>query len=162
MVASYNRISNNTFDKFKVQEDWICTWKLSQQILGHRYEEIKYGLSYLRYLLELDVDDSLAPHRAASDVTTCGMLLEELVRLAVEYDFINPTKDIGPQLQDLCWKPLNIDRWPLGKHKGEKVEDVPTGYLIWCIENIDLLNEDHAKFDKDLAFTVEKALESRL
>jgi len=162
MVASYKRISSNAFDKFKVQEDWICTWKLAQQILGHHYDEIKYSQSYLRYLLDLDVDDSLPPHRAASDVTTCGKLLEKLIEFAIEFEFVNPTKDIGPQLQALCWKPLIIRKWPLGKHKGKLVADVPSDYLFWCIDNIDLLNEEHAKFDKDLAHTVEKTLESRL
>ena len=162
MVASYDRDSNTDFDKFRVQEDWICTWKLSQQLLGHRYDEIKYGLSYLRYLLELDVDDDLPAHRAAADVTTCGKLLEKLVDLAVEYDFLDPTDNIGEQLQRLCWKPLDITMWPLGKHKGKKIKDVPTDYLLWCIEKIDLLNESHAKYDKDLAQTVEKVLESRL
>lgn len=162
MVACYERDSSNAFDKFKVQEDWICTWKLAQQLLGHRYDEIKYGLSYLRYLLDLEVDDSLAPHRAASDVTTCGMLLVRLIELGVEFEFIDPKEDIGPQLQALCWKPLNISIWPLGKHKGKKVKDVPSDYLFWCIDNIDLLNETHAKYDKDLAYTVEKTLEARL
>ena len=162
MVASYERINRSDFDKFKVQEDWICTWKMAQQLLGHHYDEIKYNLSYLRYLLDLDVDDSLAPHRAASDVITCGRLLEALVDLAIEYNFIDSNKDIGPQLQHLCWKPLMVSKWPLGKHKGRLIKEVPTDYLLWCVENIDLLNESHAKFDKDLAYTVERVLETRL
>ena len=162
MVASYERMGSNEFDKFKVQEDWICTWKLAQQILGHRYDEIKYNLSYLRFLLDLDIDDSLAPHRAAADVITCGRLLERLAELAVEYEFIDGTEDIGSQLTKLCWQPLSVSKWPLGKHKGKLIKDVPTEYLLWCVDNIDLLNESHAKFDKDLTLTVIKVLEGRL
>ena len=141
MVASYERINSNDFDKFKIQEDWICTWKMAQQLLGHRYDEIKYSLSYLRYLLDLDVDDSLPPHRAASDVITCGRLLEALLDIAIKYEFVDASKDIGPQLQKLCWQPLMISKWPLGKHKGRLI---------------------NAKFDEDLAYTVAKVLEVRL
>ena len=28
-------------------------------------------------------------------------------------------------------------RMPWGKHKGEKVEDLPTDYLEWCLSNIE-------------------------
>ena len=50
------------------QSRWICTWRLSRQVLGHQFGDIEYGLNYLRYLLDLDVPDSHAVHRAADDV----------------------------------------------------------------------------------------------
>lgn len=163
LAAGYEKASSTDFDKFNRKEDWVCTWKLAQQILGHRYDEIKYNLSYLRYLLDLDVDDNIPAHRAAADVTTCGRLLEKLIELAIEYEFINDNKDIAPQLKTLCWsKPIKVFKWPLGKHKGKKLEEVPTDYLLWCIDNIDLLNDKHTKYDSDLATTVEKVLEARL
>ena len=34
---------------------------------------------------------------------------------------------------------MNLDpmRMPFGKHRGEPVEDLPTDYLEWCLENLD-------------------------
>jgi uncharacterized protein (DUF3820 family) len=26
---------------------------------------------------------------------------------------------------------------PFGKHKGERIEDLPTDYLEWCVKNMD-------------------------
>lgn len=26
---------------------------------------------------------------------------------------------------------------PFGKHKGQKLEDVPASYLLWCSENVE-------------------------
>ena len=141
LLAAHTRVGSDAFNKFEKQEVWICTWKLAQQILGHRYDQIKYSLSYLRYFLDLEIDDSLAPHRAPSDVTTCGVLLQKLIDIAVEFELLDSSADIGPQLQKLCWKPLDINIWPLGKHKGKKINDVPTDYFLWCIDNIDLLNQ---------------------
>jgi len=162
MVSSYERCENTDFNDFLIQEDWICTWKLAQQLLGHRYDEIKYGLGFLRYFLDLNVDDSIAAHRATADVTTCGRLLEFLVDSAITQGLIDDTLDIGPQLQKLCWKPIPVTNWPLGKHKGKKITELPTEYLIWCIDNIDLLDDRHAKHDKDLSLAVENAMKARV
>jgi exodeoxyribonuclease X len=29
---------------------------------------------------------------------------------------------------------------PFGKHKGEKIEDLPTDYIEWCLENVERLS----------------------
>lgn len=141
---------------------WICTWRLSKAIYGVDYTQMKHGLSYLRYYLNLEIDDSVDAHRAAADVLVCGKLLERLIEDGIDNDFIDPSKRIGPQLNDLCWLPVKIKTWPFGKHKGSKLEDIPNDYYSWAIENMDVLNENNARFDKDLAWSVEKILEQRL
>lgn len=31
---------------------------------------------------------------------------------------------------------------PFGKHEGEDIEDLPTGYIVWCLENLDDLDPE--------------------
>lgn len=162
LVAAYDRCNNADFNEFKVHEDWICTWKLSQQLFPQTDGSMKYSLAFMRYYLDLDIDDAMMAHRADADVYMCGKLLERLIEVAAEQGVLDLKQDIGPQLQQLCWKPLDITLWPLGKHKGKKIVDVPTDYLLWCVDKIDLLDSTHTKYDKDLTRTVEKVLESRL
>jgi len=161
MLVSYERANDTVFNKFEIQEDWICTWKLAQQLYP-KDGVMKYSLAYLRYYLELDISDDMLAHRAGADVTMCGILLQRLIEEAIKQDKIDDTQDIGTQLQKLCWQRMNIDLWPLGKHKGTKISEVPTKYLMWCTDKIDLLDETHTKFDKDLFTSVVKVLESRL
>jgi uncharacterized protein (DUF3820 family) len=40
---------------------------------------------------------------------------------------------------------------PFGKHKGEKLEDVPTDYLEWALENCDLRPTLQAEMEAQLA-----------
>ena len=45
-----------------------------------------------------------------------------------------------------------IERWPVGKHKGKKMSDLPLSYLQWAYL---------ADFDKYLKTLIEKELERR-
>ena len=164
LETSYGRAF--AFDRFKPfdeQRRWICTWRLAKAVLGINYKLIKYGLSYLRYHLDLDVPDELVAHRADSDVITCGKLLEKLLELAVEKELLSLDKDIKEQVIALCWEPIKIESWYIGKkYNGVKLEDIPTNYYMWAIEHIDELNEKNARYNSDLATSVTKILESRL
>ena len=31
---------------------------------------------------------------------------------------------------------------PFGKHAGEEIEDLPTGYIVWCLKMLDDLDEE--------------------
>lgn len=152
--------SRRTFSQYHDPNNWLCTLRLAKVLSPPGAE--KFNLGYLRYFLELDVDDALPAHRAAADVTTCGRLLEELLEIAVVRGAINVEEAIFPQLIALCNKPINITKWPFGKHRGKDLNDIPTDYYMWAIENMDFLNQSHAKYDSDLADSVTKALEARL
>ena len=78
---------NLDFDK-----KWICTIKLVDRIYGSEVE--MKNLSYLRYRLDLDVDDSVIAHRADADVLVTAKLLEHLTAAAIEKELIDPTKNI--------------------------------------------------------------------
>lgn len=36
-------------------------------------------------------------------------------------------------------------RMPFGKHKGELLEDLPTDYIRWCLENLERLDEPYRR-----------------
>ena len=31
---------------------------------------------------------------------------------------------------------------PFGKHEGEEIEDLPTGYIVWCLKTLDYLDDE--------------------
>lgn len=153
------------FDRFKPfdeQRNWICTWRLAKAVLGIDYKLMKYGLSYLRYYLELDVPDELTAHRADSDVITCGKLFEKLLELAVEKELLDLNEDLMEQVISLCWDPIKIEAWYIGKkYNGFKLDEIPTDYYMWALANIDELNETDERYNMDLAKSIEKVLEAR-
>ena len=164
IVRAYEKSfeSNDQVSFIKNKNNWICTWRLAKAVLGIDYERQQYGLSYLRYSLNLDVPDDLPAHRAAADVLTCCKLLEKLIDLAYENHFIRDNDDIGEKLVSLCWNPVQVNTWPLGKHKGKKLDDIPTDYYVWALDNLDLFNESSANYNMDLADSVANVLENRL
>jgi DNA polymerase III epsilon subunit-like protein len=141
---------------------WICTWRLSRHILAHDFSDIEYGLNYLRYLLDLPVPDDLKLHRAADDTHLCAILLEHLVDAAIRLGLVDPAGDVGEQLNRLCRSPIIQTTWPLGKHRGKLLAEIPDDYWAWAIDNIDVFREGSSGYDLDLAESVRQMLESRL
>ena len=144
------------------QSRWICTWRLSRQVLGHQFGDIEYGLNYLRYLLDLDVPDGHAVHRAADDAVTCALLLHALVDFAIEQGQVTEDGDIGQQLHDLCWQYITVAKWPFGKYRGVALSEIPDDYYAWALKNLPALNEADPGYDRDLSESVRQLLESRL
>ncbi len=163
LEESYARCDERKrFQPFDQEQKWICTWRLAKAVLGIDYGKVQYGLSYLRYFLDLDVDDGLAAHRAAIDVFVCGRLLEHLLSLAIEKNLVDPTEDILPQIISLCWDPIPITKWTIGKkYLGKELKDIPTDYYLWAITNIDELDEANSRYNRDLSKSVENILTAR-
>ena len=149
-------------DLCKNDSKWLCTWRLSRHILAHDFEDMEYGLNYLRYKLELPVADSLRLHRASDDTYLCAILLEHLVAAAINNGMIEADSDIGLQLNELCWGPIIQSTWPFGKYKGKSLDNIPNDYYAWAFNNIDSLKEDSGDYDMDLAESVRRVLEARL
>lgn len=164
VIATAWRNMNYTSD-IAICEDqnrWICTWRLSRQILGHTFGDIEYGLNYLRFLLDLDVPTGHGVHRAGDDTLTCALLFQTLVYFALELELVADDEDIGDQIHALCWKPIDIKTWPFGKHRGTPLEDIPNDYYVWALKNVNSLQEGTLDFDPDLADSVTRLLEKRL
>lgn len=115
----------------------ICTYKLTR-FLDKEGSIPQYNLQYLRYFLKLDID--AVPHSALGDI----LVLEGLFhRIRAQFDSKNEA-DAAAQMLRISREPVLVARMPFGKHKGQKMDQVPPGYLEW------LLTTD---LDEDLAYT---------
>lgn len=144
---------------------WLCTWRLSRHLLHTEFTDIEYGLNYLRYKLDLPVDDNMQLHRAKDDTYLCATLFDWLVEYSKQTGYIEPDADeelVYKVLNLLCWSPMPITRWPFGKYRGTLLTDIPNDYYVWAMLNIPALKEDSAEYDWDLAENVRQVLEVRL
>jgi len=143
------------------RSNWICTYRLAKQLLRFDFKDMQYNLSYLRYKLDLPVNDDLPSHRADADTLICAVLFEFLVDYALAMQMITDGPDIGDQVHHLCWRPLTITTWLFGKNKNKPLSEIPDDYYAWALQNMDALNEDKPGFDPDLAASVAAELERR-
>lgn len=112
-----------------------------------------YSLQALRYRFGLGpVEDGwtvseatllhsvrIGPHAAAFDAFVCRLLLGECIK-----DLCN--KGIRAQsfleLAAGSLKPYQVHIMPFGKHRGERLENVPRSYIRWALNNTDALDDD--------------------
>ena len=171
--AAYDRQALKTaFEKIASKSDvelcdnlnkWISTWRLSKQILVNEFNDVQFGLSYLRYMLDLDVSDNIGVHRAAADTLVTGKLLEKLIEIGLANGKLDATQELGPQLVTLSWKFIPILKWPIGgKNKGTLLTDLPNDYYVWALKTLDQLREGSPTYDEDLAESVRLVLTERL
>ena len=84
-------------------------------------------------------------HRVLGDVTTAYHLCKHIC----ERTGLNLR-----QLSEASAEPMLVHSLPFGKHKGDKLSDVPTGYLNWMLNTMDGL-------DADLKFSAKQILNKR-
>jgi exodeoxyribonuclease X len=102
----------------------LCTLKLARNLWP---EAESHKLQTLRYMLNLDGGTA---HRAMGDVRVCLSLLRKVAQ----------EKGIGiAGLIELARKPISLDnKMPFGKHRGEKLKDVPVSYVKWLLSTPDV------------------------
>jgi DNA polymerase III epsilon subunit-like protein len=145
------------------QSRWLCTWRLSKQILINDFDDIQYGLSYLRYRLDLDVPDDTGVHRADVDTLVCAALLDKLTEIGLSNGMLSANDPLGPQLNELSWRFIPIKKWPIGgKHKGVLLEDLDNDYYVWALKTLSQLKEGDPAFDEDLTESIKLVLTKRL
>ena len=115
----------------------ICTYKLSRY-LDKEGGIPQYNLQYLRYYLKLDIE--AVPHSALGDI----LVLEGLFRRIRAKFEPQSEADAAAQMLKISREPVMVARMPFGKHKAQKMSQVPKDYLEW------LLTKD---LDEDLAYT---------
>lgn len=97
----------------------ICTLKLVRQLYP---EAENHKLQTLRYMFGLKAGDA---HRAMGDVITCLSLLQHIAK-----------ETHSDALDMIGWmsQPISMDlKMPFGKHQGDRLRDLPKGYVNWCI-----------------------------
>ena len=91
-----------------------------------------YRLQYLRYYLDMQVDDASA-HDALGDVRVLVALFER------QYTKMRETRsheEVLAKMVDISSKPVMVKRFAFGKYNGEMVADVARtdrGYLEWLL-----------------------------
>lgn len=149
-------LENHSIDTSK--HNWICTWRMAKKLFNAMPEIESTSLPYLRFALGLDVPLNMYCHRAGNDSFMTAKLLELMVDLMEAEGLLDLNMPYGPQIMEWATAPIIFDRMPFGKHKGELMTDIPKSYWMWCVKNMDSLNEDADNFDPDLAASIHKAL----
>lgn len=163
LTSAFNRMHGGTDAKIcKDDRRWICTWRLSRRILVHDFADVQFGLSYLRYRLDLEIEDTVGVHRADQDTIVCAALLDKLIEIAAANKMLDMRSNIGEQLVRMSWDHIPVHNWPIGKYKGQPLSLIPNDYYMWALKNVSQLQEGQSGFDSDLAESVRQLLEQRL
>ncbi len=117
-----------------IPKNHICTLRVARSLdtesaLG------KYNLQYLRYKLDLEVDEAAAAHSADGDVIVLEKLFERLYKKLCE----TKTPDEAlKEMMNMSTMPSMIKSFNFGKHSGKTVAEVAktdSGYLDWLLKS---------------------------
>lgn len=116
--------------------------------LDQENEIPEYGLQYLRYFLNFNIEAKA--HDAEGDV----LVLEKLFYYLYDWMKKSTSEDrILDEMIEISSKPLLLRMFNYGKHKGKKIEEVLSydrNYLEWMLER--KLNDEY--FDEDWIYTL--------
>jgi exodeoxyribonuclease X len=140
--AEFDRGMLPMFDRHR----WLCTMRLSKHAWPDAPNFKNATLRYWRKL-KIDAPDGLQMHRALYDAIVTAALFADL-RMECERLFGAVS---GSQLLELARRPALVRAMPFGKHFGEPIDHIPSGYLNWLLEKCD-------NVDEDLRYTVKQAL----
>lgn len=136
----------------------VCTMRMAQKLFNEDETIEAVNLSYLRYALDLDIPDTVSVHRASGDVYVTGVLFEHLLQLAVQKGELQEGPNLIEDLIHWVQSPIISTIMPFGKHKGQKLTEVPLSYWSWALSNMEALKEDSQGYDPDFAMSVQQAL----
>lgn len=144
MLRKENLEIKNIIDTFKVAYYLDKESKIAQ-----------YNLQYLRYFLDLDVENVVA-HNALGDVKVLEKLFERLFqKMMIEF---KDEKFVLEEMIKISSQPLLMKKFPFGKYKGQKVEDIvksDSGYLDWLLKQKIEAREQEDKNDENWIYTLE-------
>lgn len=104
---------------------WLCTLKIARKIW---FEAPSHSAQCLRYFLKMDVPRDMLPHRAAPD----ALIAAHIIMLAFAHGLT------ANDMSAITRAPSVLRTMPFGKHFGMRFDDVPGGYLDWCLKQSDL------------------------
>ena len=132
-----------------IESDMVCTKRLSRHLWP---DAAHHRLQFLRYYLELELEEEVCPHRARGDViVTAHVLLRIVEQVKSQYPHLSG-KFLKNGMLSLSNSPVLLKRVGFGKYKGKEWSEVPTSYLGWVSEQ---------DFDRDVLHTVRHYLSDR-
>jgi exodeoxyribonuclease X len=113
----------------------LCTLKLARNVWPTAPD---HKLQTLRYMLKLDAGEA---HSAMGDVIACISLMKAACRLK-NWNLLDLIASSN--------QPLSLDStMPFGKHKGQRLRDVPKSWMAWALKEMKDLDPDlRAAFQK--------------
>lgn len=111
----------------------ICTFRVARE-LDPENQIPEYNLSYLRYALDLDVEDANA-HDAEGDVKVLHALFNRLLKKMTDTGLSEP--EAIAKMIDISGRPSLFRVFNFGKYKDKKIEEVvksDRGYLQWMLD----------------------------
>ena len=117
-----------------VPAHYICTLRVARA-MDPDCKLAKYALQYLRYALDLDIDENAAAHSADGDVLVLEKLFERL------YHKLSETKGKEAALKemmDISSLPSLLKTINFGKHAGKSISEIAEidrGYLEWLLKS---------------------------
>lgn len=115
-----------------VPKHFICTLRVARA-MDPESKLTNYKLQYLRYALDLEVDENAAAHSADGDVLVLEQLFERLFKkLSEQKSGDEPLKE----MIEISSLPSIIKTFAFGKHIGKNVADVAKsdrGYIEWLL-----------------------------
>jgi len=119
----------------------------------------KHGLQYLRYFLDLNIQD-VVPHSALGDVRVLEKLFERLFqKMLVEFKEESAVIDEMLRISAL---PILMKKFSFGKYNGSMVADVAKtdlGYLRWLLNEKNKAKEQEGINDENWIHTLEYYLQ---
>jgi DNA polymerase III epsilon subunit-like protein len=117
-----------------VPKHHICTLRVARA-MDPECALSNYKLQYLRYKLDLEVDESAAAHSADGDVLVLEKLFERLLGKIMTQ---KSKEDALKEMIDITSLPSIIKTFNFGKHAGKAVAEVAktdSGYLDWLLKS---------------------------
>ena len=152
VVVAHNTIFDLMIIKKEniIPKNFICTLRLARH-LDPDGKIGKYNLQYLRYLLELDVEEAKA-HDALGDVLVLEKLYGRLKNKLIENEKVTEEEAINKMIE-ISSHPSLFKFINFGKHSGKEIEEIARtdrGYLEW------LLNQklESDQIDEDWIYTL--------
>jgi DNA polymerase III epsilon subunit-like protein len=131
----------------------ICTLRVARA-MDPESKLSRYNLQYLRYALDLEVDEAAAAHSADGDVLVLEQLFDRLYsKLSEQKNGDEPIKE----MIEISSLPSIIKTFNFGKYNGKSVEDVAktdSGYLDWLLKS----KLENSPDDEDWIYTLKKWL----
>ncbi len=115
----------------------------------------KYNLQYLRYFLDLEIENVVA-HSALGDVKVLEKLFERLFQKML-VDLKEESAVIDEMLK-ISSQPLLMKKFPFGKYNGSMVADVAKtdqGYLQWLLNEKNKSKDQEGNSEENWIYTLE-------
>ncbi len=116
-----------------IPKKFICTLRVARA-MDPDSKLSGYRLQYLRYALDLEVDEAAAAHSADGDVLVLEQLFDRLLGKIME---TKNKEDAIKEMIDISNLPSIIKTFNFGKHNGKTVADVAKeapDYLEWLLK----------------------------